>query len=174
MATPSTVGALLAEHSSNPVHLTGFTSTTKKKWAADFVPIVEFAVHTHFSAGAVLADFDGAFHALCHEDDIRMARPAYPPNERAWRFDTEADVSNWFQQEISAPVLAAFGYPKVLQVSEAKPIAKESISETVDVLYTVSPPKGERLPALVIEMKRRLVDVGAWQSGRISVDDVVQ
>lgn len=167
MATPTTVGDLINSHPSNKVKDTGYTTATDKRWADKHAAITTFRVHTTYDESHVFtAQFDGPLEPLLADDELRWTMPAYPPNTRDWRLVSETDASNWFHHEISNVVLAAFSeYPALVQVSEATALSDKNIPETVDVMYTVGKP-GHKLPVLIVEMKRCLLDIEYWQHGK--------
>jgi hypothetical protein len=98
-----------------------------------------------------------------------MAEPAREPNFRRWRLEYEADCESWFHNEVSNVVLAAWAsYPGVLQTSHAGPLSlTEQIAESVDATYSTKI-NGERVPLVVGEFKRNLIDMEAWQTGDLS------
>ncbi|KAK3371788.1 hypothetical protein B0T24DRAFT_650609 [Lasiosphaeria ovina] len=107
---------LLSQHSTNSVKITGYKTGTDKAIIADF-------------EGPLLLDYD--------DDAVRWAHPAFPPNKRQWRLETEEGCSDWFKAEVSNVVLAAWtDYPALLQVSHAEAFSDISSSETVDLSYT--------------------------------------
>ncbi len=56
---------------------------------ADFKPISRLTVHTTLFAGIDHANFDAVLQPLGEDDEMRVARPAYPPNIRKWRLNSE-------------------------------------------------------------------------------------
>jgi hypothetical protein len=99
---------------------------------------------------------------------LRKAQPAFPPNRRAWRFETEEDCGDWFKAEVSNIVLAAWtDCPGVLQASLAKAFSETSISEIVDVSYTVTH-GNVKVPVVIGEWKRYLIRPDEWMSNDLT------
>jgi hypothetical protein len=168
MAVP--ISELLRQHPTNPVHYTGLTTGTDKKWARDFHPITRLIVHTTLGADreTVYADFDVMATPLA-DDDARVSRLAYPPNERRWRLETEEDCGVWFHTEVSNIILPAWSdHPIVLQTCQSKPASTtESIKENIDMIHALGDSRLQKLPLVIGEWKRNIIRFNAWQSGNI-------
>jgi len=114
--------------------------------------------------GSVGANFD-AFGPEYADDHFRMGEPAYPPNQRRWRLETEQDMVVWFHTEVSNVVLAGWtSQPDILQTSQGKPL-HGNVPEMADVLYSIKV-HNKRLPLVVGEAKRCLIKGQFWQNGR--------
>jgi hypothetical protein len=168
MATNNTEYWIL-QHPTNGVYNTEYTTASDKEWARRYKPIVNLVTHSIVGPdGVSYADFDNSFLPLYDDDRLRMNEPCFPPNERRWRFEVEADCENGFNSEISNVVLAAWARnPPVLQASHCKPLTETNISENVDVTYSVEI-GGRRRPLIIGEMKRNLIHAASWQAGDIS------
>ncbi|QUC23420.1 uncharacterized protein UV8b_07661 [Ustilaginoidea virens] len=165
LAMTSTVGALLLQHPTNPVEETGQSSSTNKAWAQSYHPIKNYIVHTISREGVWYADYDTAFFPLYHDDEVRLQLPANPPNERAWRLETESDAELWFHTEISNIVLAGWSrYPTIVQNSHIKALSGRNNPEEVDATYAYRS-EVEQVPLVIGEMKRRMITTRVWQKG---------
>lgn len=164
----TTAGALIQQHPTNPVHQSEHTSASTKTWAQKYAPIKSLKIQTAIQEnGAVEAIFDGAFLGTYDDDALRMKEPAYPPNAKYWRLAYEADGNNYFQAEISNIVLATFAQrPLVIQAAEEKPLTDKSVTEAVDVTYSVKKDT-TRMHITIGEMKRCLVAPRDWQTGHL-------
>lgn len=163
MAT--TVGALLGQHSTNPVKKTEFTTSSRKDWTKSIFPINSLQVHTSQTPTGTIADFS-AFLDEFEDDDLRFNEPAYPPNFRNWRFSSEEDGVNWFHTEVSNIVLAAWGrYPQILQASHEKSFIIND-DKTVDIAYSLAH-KNQKYHVAIGEFKRGLIDFDQWSSGNL-------
>ncbi|KPM39125.1 hypothetical protein AK830_g7453 [Neonectria ditissima] len=165
----STVFDLLNQHSTNPVKVTGFQSTTNKPWTKSYPAITKLNVHTTVQGpGHVVASYDSAFLEPYDDDNERLQTGAYPPNYREWRLSSEEDGIQWFHTEVSNIVLAAFGeYPTMLQASHEKPLSDTKFDQTVDVAYPVKH-NGKRKHVTIGEFKRGLILPDQWQDGKLS------
>lgn len=56
---------------------------------------------------SIVADFESPLLPDYSDDPVRWAQPAFPPNKRSWRFETEEDCGDWFKAEVSNVILAA-------------------------------------------------------------------
>ena len=166
MAT--TVGDLLLEQPINYTYNPGYVSATDKSWAKAYPPVTNVITRSRRNAdGSVWADFDGPFLPEFADDELRRSLPANLPNTRKWRLETEADGENWFHSEVSNVVLAAWSEcPSVLQASHIKPLTEETIPEVVDTTYSIKMQR-LRLPVLIGEMKRNLIEADEWARGKI-------
>lgn len=164
----STAGALIQQHPTNIVYQSEHTSASSKTWAQKYAPIRNFKLQTTVQEdGTVSGIFDGAFLGTCDDDTLRMKEPAYPPNAKFWRLAYEADGKNYFQAEISNIVLAAFSrHPLVIQAAEEKPLTDKSVTEAVDVTYSVKKDT-TRMHIAIGEMKRCLVAPRDWETGHL-------
>ena len=157
---------ILLEHPSNSVYNTEYLTSTNKEWARGYHPIKKIVTHTEVDNGGIThADFEKVFLPLADDEYLRMGEPAFAPNIRKWRFETEADIEHWFGTEISNVVLAAWArYPSILQSSHMKPISEVAIAENVDVMYSVRI-GNQRFPLAVGEIKRNIInkDLRYWQ-----------
>lgn len=110
---------------------------------------------------------------------IRSGKPSqHTQNERSWRLEMEEDCTTWDNTEVSNVVLPAWtNYPAVLQASHAKPSSDAPMSETVDTTYTtvhtrLEMDKGKhkktKVPLVIGEMKRGLINREQWQMGTLS------
>lgn len=168
----TTVADLLSENPTNWVHNTDYITYSDKSWARSYHPIRNIIVHTSIGQGRFTnADVETAFLPWSDDDDLRMRAHAVPPNQRTWRFETEADCELWFHSEISNVVLAAWNqHPIVTQTSHTKPPRVDRIPEEVDATYSVK--FGDTKTVLAIgEMKRNLLDARRWQRGEISENE---
>ncbi|KAL2017964.1 hypothetical protein VTK56DRAFT_1496 [Thermocarpiscus australiensis] len=165
----TTVANLLEQHPTNFVYSTNYTTSTDKTWARRYHPIRNLTIHSTIGEdGLTYVDFQTAFLPWSEDGDLRMSAPAVPPNQRTWRFVSEADCELWFNSEISNIVLAAWNeFPLVTQSSHIKPPRVESIPEEVDSTYTVRY-RGQRSVLVIGEMKRNLVSAAGWQRGEVS------
>ncbi|SPQ21176.1 a505a8da-e047-4946-99ab-bbf81f681c51 [Thermothielavioides terrestris] len=168
MAVP--VSQLLRQHSTNPVQYTGLTTNTDKKWAKEFHPITRLIGHTTLGADGetVYANFDAMAPPLA-DDDFRVAKHAFPPNERRWRLETEEDCGVWFHTEVSNIVLPAWNdRPAVLQTCQSKPASTtKSIKENVDMIYALADSHLQKRPLVIGEWKRNIIRSKAWLAGNI-------
>ncbi|KAK3187218.1 hypothetical protein K4F52_004122 [Lecanicillium sp. MT-2017a] len=164
----NTAGALIQQHPTNPVYQSEHTSASSKTWAQKYAPIKNLKIQTTVQEnGAVEGIFDRAFLGTCHDDALRMKEPAYPPNYKFWRLAYEADGNNYFQAEISNVVLAAFSrHPLVIQAAEEKPLTDKSVTEAVDVTYSVKKDT-TRMHITIGEMKRCLIASRDWETGHL-------
>ncbi|KAK4152614.1 hypothetical protein C8A00DRAFT_16102 [Chaetomidium leptoderma] len=164
----TTVADLVYVDPVNPIHDTGYRTQTDKAWARAYHPIRNLVVHTRVGQDRqTYSSFDAAFHSWDEDDTLRMACAAAPPNQRAWRLETEADCELWFHTEISNIVLAAWNeYRGVTQSSHIKPPRTDRIPEEVDSTYTVKV-RNERTVLAIGEMKRNLVENVRWQQGSL-------
>ncbi|POR35496.1 Uncharacterized protein TPAR_04311 [Tolypocladium paradoxum] len=162
------VNNLFHWHSANPVHETFYRSSTNKRWAQAYDPISRVHVHTHVDAdGSVQADFESCFLPELADDRLRMAAFAFPPNYRRWRLDTEGDIVNWFNTEVSNVVLPAWSAcPALLQTAEAKPLSAATISQCADTTFSVKP-ANTACAVAIGEMKRNLIEPDDWCTGSI-------
>jgi hypothetical protein len=116
---------------------------------------------------SIVADFDTPLLPDYDDDPARWAQPAFPPNKRPWRLETEEDCSDWFKAEVSNIVLAAWtDYPAILQVSHAKAFSDSSGNEMVDVTYTFTH-DDRKAPVIVGEWKRNLIQPQQWAGSRL-------
>jgi hypothetical protein len=164
----SSAGELILQHSQNFVDNPKYISYTDKPWARPYPPIQNLSLHSSIDYdGISRATFDPAFLPLGDDEKKRTSETAYPPNQRYWRLETESDIENWWNTEISSIVLAAWArYPMVVQTSHTNPLGELSISENVDSTYGVYV-GGQRVPIAIGEMKRNLINPAQWQSGRL-------
>jgi hypothetical protein len=112
----------------------------------------------------MVAAFDNDAFFNKYDDDIaRLGEPAYPPNYRTWRLQSEEDGINWFHSEISNIVLAAWArYPNLLQVSHEKMLSEtKSDPKVVDVAYSVEH-ECKRVHVAIGEFKRGLIAPDVW------------
>jgi hypothetical protein len=160
---------LILQHSVNNIHNPQYTSSTNKAWAAVYPAIDQLTVRTTVNHdGAVHATFEPAFLPLSADEDRRTSAPAYPPNERFWRLETEADAEHWWHTEISDIVLAAWASrPCIVQTCHTTPLTDVNITENVDCTYAMYI-GNERVPIAIGEMKRNLINADEWQSSRLS------
>ncbi|KAI1144720.1 hypothetical protein F4825DRAFT_445647 [Nemania diffusa] len=162
---------LLNERPTNYINNPLYTSHTNKAWAANYPPIETryFRVHTiPDQDGGVSADFDSPLLPLYADEAKRMNEPAERPNVRAWRFETESDIENWWHTEISSVALAGFArYPQVIQTSHTKPLGTANVLENVDSTYAVYM-NDIRVAQVIIEAKRNLIIADEWQDGNLS------
>ncbi|KAK0730292.1 hypothetical protein B0H67DRAFT_630674 [Lasiosphaeris hirsuta] len=123
-------------------------SYTDKAWAQDYPSIDNLIVRsTVDEEGMSDAVFDNAFLPACADGDRRLDEPAQPP--------------------MSNVVLAAWAkYPAVTQPCHTKPLSEVSISENVDSTYAMYA-GNVRIPLVIGEMKRNLINAEAWQSGEL-------
>lgn len=166
---PPYIAALLALSPTNPVDDAGNHTPSNKEWAKRNYPEIDnFNVWTRRRPDGISeANLDrGAVWPEDQDDLVRYNEPAFPPNERRWYFETEADCQLWFTTEISNVVLAAFNrYPNILQTAEGKSLTEATLPETVDLSYTVKF-NGIEYPVVIGEMKRAtLHPVKEWYDG---------
>ncbi|KAK3317509.1 hypothetical protein B0T19DRAFT_405201 [Cercophora scortea] len=168
--TPNTTEYHILQHPTNPTRNTKYTTSSDKEWARRFKPITKIIPRTNVVDGITYADFEPAFLPLFDDDRVRMGEPAVAPNPRQWRLESEADCENWFNSEISNVVLAAWtAYPDILQTSHTKPLTKENISQNIDSTYSTKVRGGGiRVPLVIGEMKRNLINPDDWQEGDIT------
>ncbi|POR39747.1 Uncharacterized protein TPAR_00065 [Tolypocladium paradoxum] len=159
----------ILQHPTNYIHETKYTSSSNKSWARQYKPIAKVVTRSYIDReGKSHANFEEAFLPLYDDDMVRMQESCVGPNTRLWRFAVEADCENWFHTEISNVVLAAWArYPAIWQTSHSKPFTETSVSENVDVAYSVKI-GGIRYTIAIGEIKRNLIDLEDWQSGSIS------
>lgn len=100
---------------------------------------------------------------------MRLNEPAYPPNYRRWRLQSEEDGINWFHTEVSNIVLAAWvRYPYQLQASHEKSLSDDvAESQVVDIAYSIGP-TGKRVQIAIGEFKRGIIEPEVWQSGNLA------
>ncbi|KXX77351.1 hypothetical protein MMYC01_205567 [Madurella mycetomatis] len=144
MAAP--ISQLLQEQSTNVTHYTGLTTGTDKKWAKAFHPITKLLVHTSVGEDGqtVFANW-GALQSPLADDDLRMSQVGYRPNARRWRLDAEEDCGAWFHTEVSNITLAAWNGSQ---------------------LYALSHQRLKKVPLVIGEWERNILDFWTWQSGR--------
>ncbi|GAB1320336.1 hypothetical protein MFIFM68171_10546 [Madurella fahalii] len=143
----ATVKGLLSQHSTNYVKSTEYKTWTDKAIIADFET-------------PLLPDYD--------DDPVRWVQPAFPPNKRSWRLETEEDCTDWFKVEVSNIVLAAWtDYPAIFQVSQVKAFSDSSRSESVDVFYTFTY-LNCKVPIVIGEWKRNLIRPREWMESTLS------
>lgn len=163
----STVATLIGQHSTNPFKETKNQSGSAKEWTRSYALITNLNVHTLVQGPqAVQANFD-AFLDEYEDDSARLLEPAYPPNDRQWRLNSEEDGIQWFHTEVSNIVLAGFArYPALIQASHEKPFSETRYDQTVDVAYSVSHGR-QRKHVVLGEFKRGLLVPDQWQSGKL-------
>lgn len=159
----------ISAHPTNNVKETKYPSASNKAWAEEYPVITKLNVYSKDGKdGSFTAKFDGPFLPLLADDYLRMAERAYPPNDRTWRIDTEADVTNWFHHEVSSVVLAAWKtYPTLLQTAESSAPREDYISQRVDLLYSIYVDQMMR-SVVVGEMKRSLIKPKEWLRGDLA------
>lgn len=164
----ATAGYYILRHSSNRRESSDYRTVLNKEWARRNKPIANLVVHTGVGPdGVVYANFDEGFLPLYHDDTLRMSEPCEDANVRQWRFETEADCENWFHAEVSNIVMAAWtAYPTVMQLSQSKPPTAGPIPETADIVYSTKIGNTKHILA-VGEIKKSVIDRGAWQSGQL-------
>lgn len=168
----STAGSLIGEHPRNPVKNTHKQSESSKPWTKSYNQISRIRVHTQVhtqvhTTGKVEAQFDNAFLGEYSDGELRLNEPAYPPNFRTWRLDSEEDGIQWFHTEVSNVVLSAFArYPNILQASHEKPLSHTRTDQTVDTSYSIYH-GSTRVPIAIGEFKRGLIRPDQWQEGRL-------
>jgi len=164
-----TLRDLLFEHSTNPVHETGLTTSPSKLWAKQYPPDLRLEVHTTREAsGAVEAVFDGPLFPAFEDDELRLEEPVSPPTYRKYRLRSEGDMTTWFDAEVSNIVLGGFArFPSVLQASFEKPLGEEPELENIDTSYSVQM-NGKRFHIAIGEYKRNIIDIDQWQKGRLT------
>ncbi len=114
------------------------------------------------------ANFEKALLPLFADEAKRLKEPAERPNVRVCRFETEADIENWWHTEISSVALAGFAmYPEVTQTSHTKPLGEANVAENIDSTYAVYM-NNTRVAQVILEAKRNLIDLTEWQNGRLS------
>ncbi|KAI8710955.1 hypothetical protein NCS52_01524400 [Fusarium sp. LHS14.1] len=166
-AVPTTIRALLHEHSTNPVKDTLMESSSNKQWAKTYHPIKHLVVHTQTQGLGVVGTFDRAFLGEYDDENLRLNEPAYPPNYRNWRMDTEQDAIAWFNAEVSNVVLSAFAvYPGVINCGHEKPLSSTRTDETVDTSYSIDA-SGGRTNFVIGEFKRGTLKRARWQAGSL-------
>jgi hypothetical protein len=99
---------LLFQHSSNGAYNPQSHTQSKKNWAEKFHTIKRLNIHTLQQSNCTQAVLDGPLLREYSDDQLRKNEPAYPPNSRIWRLESEADGKHWFLSEISNIVLASF------------------------------------------------------------------
>ncbi|KAK0610025.1 hypothetical protein B0T17DRAFT_593855 [Bombardia bombarda] len=166
----TTVRHLVEEHPVNFVKETRYMSASSKDWANKYHPISNLIVRTSVdNNGITWADFGGSFLPTLRDDEVRLSLPANRPNRRIWRMDMEADAAAWFHTEVSNVVLAGWiEQPTVLQASEMKALDENNVKEIVDTTYSIGIKRHERVPMVIGEFKRGLIDRWGWQGGRLS------
>lgn len=163
----ATIEQLLHAHPTNSVEETGYESSTRKEWTRNYKPIGKVTVHTFEQNGAIAANFDALVPEQA-DDQHRKSLRAYPPNPHSWRMDTEADARHWFYHEVSDIVMAAFASsPPLVQVAEAKAFSEQPVAQVVDESFTFRPPRRSRIPLVIGEFKRNILNPGEWQRGKI-------
>jgi hypothetical protein len=112
----SSAGELILQHSQNFVDNPKDISYTDKPWARPHPLIQNLSLYSSIDYdGISRATFDPAFLPLGDDEDNPTSETAYPPNQRYWRLETESDIENWWNTEISSIVLAAWArYPMVV------------------------------------------------------------
>jgi len=167
----ATVQDLLSQHSTNYVKTTGYKTGTDKAWTRQYPPIERVTIHSCAvpeDRSSIVADFESPLLPAYDDDPVRWAQPAFPPNKRSWRLETEEDCSDWFKAEVSNVVLASWtDYPAILQVSHAKAFSDSSSSETIDVSYTFTH-LNHKVPVVIGEWKRNLIRPQEWMESRLS------
>lgn len=164
----ATVADLLGQRPTNQVQNAGYVTQSDKAWARNYCPIQNILVHTRVGEdGLTHANFENAFLPWYDDDDLRLRAHAVPPNQRTWRFESEADCELWFHSEVSSIVLAAWNqYLAVTQTSHTKPPRVVNIAEAVDSTYSVRF-GGNRTVLAIGEMKRNLILADIWQYDQI-------
>ncbi|KAM3498869.1 hypothetical protein MY11210_009650 [Beauveria gryllotalpidicola] len=163
----ATIEQLLHAHPTNYVDETGYESSTNKEWTRNYEPIRKVTVHTFEQNGAIAANFNALVPEQA-DDQHRKSLRAYPPNPHSWRMDTEADARHWFYHEVSDIVMAAFASsPPLVQVAEAKAFSEQPVAQVVDESFTFRPPRRSRIPLVIGEFKRSLLNPIEWQRGKI-------
>jgi len=165
---PGTVEYHLWQTPTNPVKNPEISSSTGKIWARSYPAIqdAQLMVHTYLQNSLTTADFD-RLDLQSHDDSLRGSEACTEPNYRKWRIACEAGCENWFHNEISNVVLSAWArYPSVLQTSHAKPLSEEVIAQNVDATYSTRI-NGRRVPVIIGEFKRNLIDAELWQAGTV-------
>lgn len=161
------VSTLLLTHPTNEVNNPRYYTPSRKPWVEEYLPITKVNVYTRYGRdGVVEAKFDGPLLPPLEDDEIRLAEPAYPPNDRQWRMEMEADIANWFHHEISNIVLPAWkNLPSLLQTSETSALREDQVTQHADVLYSTYV---DRMMTCVLvgEMKRNLILPQHWLSGK--------
>jgi len=144
-----------------------YKSYTGKPWAREYAPLQKMSVHTSFDhTGLCHATFDTAFIPLYdNEEEKRGNEPAYPPNTRFWRLESESDIEHWWHAEVSDIVLSAWAqYPRMVETCHAKPLRLVNVPENVDSTYSVYI-GNQRSPIAIGEIKRNLINDREWQAG---------
>jgi hypothetical protein len=166
----ATVQDLLSQRSTNHVKTTGYKTGTGKAWTKQYPPIERVTMHSRAvpeDRSSIIADLESPFLPDYDDDPVRWAQPAFPPNRRSWRLETEEDCSDWFKAEVSNVVLAAWtDYPAILQVSHAKAFSDSPSRETVDVSYTFAH-RSRKVPVVIGEWKRNLIQPQEWIESRL-------
>ncbi|POR36347.1 Uncharacterized protein TPAR_03458 [Tolypocladium paradoxum] len=163
----STAATLIGQHSTNPIQETYHKSGSSKEWTRSYAPITNLIIHTIVQGPqAVQANFS-AFHDEYDDDSLRLHEPAYPPNYKRCRLNSEEDGIQWFHTEVSNIVLAGFArYPELILASHEKSFSEHRRDHTVDVAYSVAH-AGRRKHVAIGEFKRGLIVGDQWQSGTL-------
>ncbi|KAK5998643.1 hypothetical protein PT974_01024 [Cladobotryum mycophilum] len=165
-----TAREVIEQHPTNEIETPNITSYTNKTWAQGFKSITNFCKGTRVdpNTGIFHSNFDHAPHPLDNDDEKRLKEPAAFPNLRSWRLETEADIEHWWHTEISDPVLSAWAkYPRLQQTCHTQPLSNISIAENIDATYAMY--MGNlRVPVVIGEIKRNLIDQDVWQSGALT------
>lgn len=165
-----TVGTQLQRGPTNPIYDPGYVTQSDKIWARNYPSLRNLVVHTVIDEnGMTHANFEPAFLPLYADDDVRMNEPAFPPNNRTWRLQSEADCELWFHTEISNVVLPAWSAAQipVMQSSHIKPPREDPIPEEVDAVYSIKF-RNTRTVLAIGEMKRNLIQPEYWQGGNVT------
>ncbi|KAL2186572.1 hypothetical protein L209DRAFT_731432 [Thermothelomyces heterothallicus CBS 203.75] len=159
---------LILQNTTNTIMNPDYTSYPKKLWAQNYTPIGNLFVHTtENDDGIVNANFDSAFLPLDDDEERRTTEPAYPPNKRFWRLETEADVEHWWHTEVSDVVLAAWArYPGIVQTCHTTPLNDVKIPENVDATYAMYI-GNQRKPVVIGEMKRNFINRDEWENASL-------